>query len=140
MALDPETIKTERAKIQEINVSGIIGESTLIDHTECIDHYESSIDTEVNQIDFSYSVHSGMCSTDSINDIVLQPFAEGANAKLSLTEAEPHAMVSGTVLYTEAPDPEPSLNTTYLLGGAIILAIGMIIGLALSHLKKNKIT
>lgn len=135
MALDPNTIQKEREKIPQVEVSGTVSASTLIEHTECIDTYSSIVDAGTEKVDFQYSVLSGLCTTDSIYDIVPQPFAENANVRLSLSQNEPQVMVSGNVLYT--PSPTQSFPIEYMFGGVILLVAGIIIGVCVARMRKN---
>lgn len=126
MALDPETIKKEREKIPQIKAEGNLSKSKLIEHSDCIDKYASVVDTGTEKIPFEYSVLSGMCTTDSVHDILDQPFAENANVRLKLTEAEPHFLVTGDVFFTSPVSQ--TLPITHISVGALFLIVGIVVG------------
>jgi len=133
MALDSTTIQEEREKIDQVQVTGILRESDLIEHIGCIDTYSTTVYTGEEKVDFQYSVLSGVCTTDSIYDIAEQPFAENTTVRLSLTQEEPHIMMSGDVLF----DPTSFSSLNYILFGALFLMVGIVIGVLLQRKNKN---
>ncbi len=135
MALDPITIQKEREKIEQVQLTGIIRKSDLVEDTECIDTYSTTVDTGEGTMDFQYYVLSGECETDSIYDIVKQPFAENTTVRLSLAQEEPPIMISGNVLFT--PEPFLSFPTNYIFSGALFLIVGILVGVLLKRKNKN---
>lgn len=135
MALDPETIQKERSAIPQFKVTGTVGKSTLTEHTECIDSYTTQVNTGIEKIPFQYYAFNGeICTSDPILDIAEHPFVENTKVDLSLTQKEPHKMVSVNVLMV--PESRPLFSTNIALGISLLVVIGVTIGIVLY--RKNK--
>ncbi len=134
MALDPETIKTEREKIPQFQVEGTIMSSTLTEKgpDRCIDTYKSTLDNSSTKISFQYQVTGpSVCTIDAIYDIEPEPFAKNTKVSLNLTQVEPYQMVSSEIIYTPEPQVSP---TTYLVSAALFLIVAvLIIGMFKKH-------
>lgn len=136
MALDPETIQKERDVIPQMEVTGTVGKSVLVEHTDCIDTYTTHINTGVEKINFQYNSLTGEpCTIDAIFDIQEHPFAENTKVHLSLSQNEPHIMVTSDVLIT--PKSTASLPTNAVLGAALFFIVGITICVLLYRKNKN---
>lgn len=121
MALDPLTIKEGRGKISQFQVDGTITSSKLIKKdNECLHTYQSKIDNGSEEISFNYAVLVNDCTTDSIYSIKSKPFVKNSNVTLSLTEKEPHYMVTSKTNF----EPESqNIPVPYIIGSALFLIV-----------------
>jgi len=139
MALDPLFVQTEREKIPQIEVSGILSKSDIIKDGNCIDTYTSAIDTGIEKIDFEYYVYSSMpsdCVTDSIYSIYSYPFVEGTNMEMILTQENPHLLLSENIVYDPTTPSSASMFLNFSFY-AIFLLLGVIISLILFYIKNK---
>lgn len=126
MALDPITIKAEREKIPQIQVDGDITSSTFIKRDGgCTHTYQSKVDTGSEEISFNYEVLVDDCTTDSIYDIKSKPFVKNSNVTLSLTEKEPHYMVTSKTNFVPESQDMP---VAYFFGGILLLIVAVLAG------------
>ncbi len=136
MALDPETIQRERSAIPQFKVTGTVGKSTLTEHTQCINTYTTQVNTGIEKISFQYHAFTGGgCPMDPIVDVVEQPFAENTKVDLSLTQKEPHEMVSVNVLMV--PVSKPLFSTSIVLGTSFVVIVGVTMGVMIYRKKKK---
>ena len=126
MALDPQTIKEQREQTPQFQVDGDITSTSLFKRdNECLNTYQSKVDTGTEEISFNYVVLVNDCTTDSIYDIKSKPFIKGSNVTLTLTESEPHYMITSKTNYVPEIQntPVPFIIISVILLAVVILAI-----------------
>jgi len=151
MALDPETIIEERAKILQFETNGTIVSSKLIEKDECTPKYESVLYTGAEKITFQYRVYGDeICTIDSIYAIKDDPFPKDSKITVILTQEKPYYMISSDINFTpeiqmitndENISSEPSTESVsyiFVVGLILLLSIAIIFILNKKVLKKNK--
>lgn len=124
MALSPEVVKREREKIPQFEVSGTVGTSSFVrENGECIHTYESTLSTESQTTTFEYFVLVDICTTDTIYEIESKPFKKNKDLTLSLTQAEPHFMVTSEL---NSSTQESQSNTIIYIFGAVVLVVAAV--------------
>ena len=135
MALSPETIAEELKNIPRFEVTGTITSSQLVKKdNECLHTYESTLQAEQEPITFLYTVLVDVCTTDSVFEIEERPFTKNTQVTLSLTEDEPHKLVSSDVHNVPSFTASPIFSATMV--AVLLLAVS---GVILVVTKKNRL-
>lgn len=136
MALDPGLIAEELEKIPRFDATGKIISTKFVEKDgPCLRKYESTLDTGSEQIVFYYNVLVRTCITDGIFEIRVKRFLRNTEATLTLTQSEPHQLVSS---YVRSVPFFTRTTTSYVLSAAILLILVRVVLLAIRKKRQTE--